>query len=340
MILESIGRDTFARETGLILDEGGVSDRGLADLLRMPLCRWGLCPRSAVLRHANDQLAAAGLQEQASQRLPEVLESLVRFGECEDLRIGRERYVAPGLSRWIRTGEESAALLSVAPAPKGIVERTPDRTGRDIIRRIRIRTDDDLTALRMAEVRETSIGDWLSPHGYQQHATRRTGRPIRGSEFSLSQFWDLLIAAVVEHGLPLGEDADVRTVAGEPGGFFGRYNAEAPEGRWAEVAPDGFWCGFRRGYGQGHWHPIILCIDGSRKRAMDLHDHDEWRWALLSRGDSVGSEERVNRSDSLLRVTFPAPNQLATAMDILGPRRSSWSWDISPEAPDPWAAIR
>ena len=340
MILESIGRDKFARETGLTSDQGGVSDRGLADLLRMPLCRWGLSSRSAVLRHAKDQLEAVGLQGQASQELPNILDQLVRFGECENLRIGQERYVAPAPSRWIRTGEKSAALLSVASVPKGIVERGPDSAGRDIVRRIQVQTDGDLTALRMADVRETSIDEWLNPLGYQQHATRRAGHPIRSNELSLSQFWDLLVAGVVEDGLPMGADADVRTVTGEPGGFFGRYNAEAPEGRWAEVAPNGYWCGYRRGYGQGHWHPIILWIDGSQRRVMDLHDHDEWRWALLARGCSVGSEEQVNWSDSLLRVTFPAPNQLAAAMDILGPRRNAWSWEVSLGAPDPWAAIR
>lgn len=337
MILESIGRDAFARETGLVSDNGEVSERGLADLLRSPLSRWGLSPRSNLLRHARVQLDAAGLRDRASHLLPIVLERLIRLRECEDLAIGHERYIAPAPPRWIRTGETSAALLGVGPAPKGIVERSPDREGRDIVRRINIRSDDDLAALRMADVREMSIIEWLTPHGYLQSRIRRSGRLSRSDELSLSRFWELLVAETAEKGLSLGGDADIRAVTGGPGGYFGRYDADNCEGRWSEVAPEGYWCAYRRGYGQRHWQPIILEVDGGQRRCMDLYDHDEWRWALLARSRSVGAEESIERIDRRVRVSFPAPDQLVAAMDILGPRRNAWSWEVSQKAPDPWA---
>ena len=340
MILESLGREAFARESGLVSDDGEVLARGLADLLRSPLSRWGLSPRSNVLRHARDQLDAAGLRGRASHLLPGVLENLLRLGECENVGIGHERYIAPAPPRWIRTGEASASLLGVGPAPKGIVERSPDPLGRDIVRRIEFRSEEDLAVLRMADVGEISIYEWLKPLGHLQHGSRRAGRLIRSDELSLSGFWELLVSEAAEKGLPLGDDAEVRAAVGGPGGYFGRYDAESCEGRWSEVTSDGFWCAYRRGYGQTHWHPIILEVDGSQRRAMDLFDHDEWRWSLLARGLSAGAEEIIERGDGRVRVGFPAPDQLLTAMDILGRRRDPWSWEVSQAAPDPWAELR
>ena len=340
MILESIQRDAFALEAGLVSNDGEIEERGLADLLRAPLSRWGLSPRSAVLRHARDQLDVAGLRAKASQLLPKVLGRLLHLGECADVWIRHERYIAPALPRWIRTGEGSAALLSVAPAPEGIGEQRSDGSGNDIVRRIQVQTDTDRAALRMAGVRQASLDEWLTPLGFLDHGRRRADRLIRSDELSLSQFWDVLVSAVGQHGLTLGDDAEVRAVVREPGGYFGKYNSDTCEGRWSDVTPDGVWCAYRRGYGPRHWQPIILVVDRGRRRAMDLHDGDEWRWALIARGLNAGVDERVESRDGMIRASFPAPDQLVTAMDILGPRRGAWSWEVSHAAPDPWAALR
>ena len=241
--------------------------------------------------------------------------------------------------RWIRTGEESAALLSVAPTPEGIVELCPEASGTDIVRRIHVRSEEDLAALRMIGVRETSFEEWLQPHGYLSHAMRRRGHPIRSDEISLSRFWELLVAEVARHDLLLGGETKIRVAGGEPGGYFGRHNAPDCEGRWSNVAPDGVWCAYRRGYGTAHWQPMIVAVDGGHRRTLDLYDGDEWCWALLARGRSSGKDERVERTDGQVRVSFPAPYQLVAAMDILGPRRGAWSWEVSPAAPDPWVAL-
>ena len=230
MILESIKRDAFAREAGLVTDDGEVSERGLAELLRAPLARWGLSPRAAVLRHARGQLGAAGLLKRATDLVGKVLGRMVRLGECAEVGIGHERYLAPAAPRWIRTGEESAALLSVAPTPEGIVEFCPENGGTDIVRRVQVRSEEDSGALRMAGVREISFEEWLQPYGYLPHAMRRIGRPVRSDEFSLSRFWELLMTEAAGHGLPLGGDGEVRVAAGEPGGYFGRHNAPDCEG--------------------------------------------------------------------------------------------------------------
>lgn len=339
MKLESISRDEFQRKLGLVSDDGSLSERGLADLIRRPLSRWGLSPRSAVLRYARNQLKAAGILGEASQLPVRVLQRLVCLGECAEVYIGYEPYIAPARPRWIRTGRESAALLDVSPRPEGVSEQILDSSGRDIVRRVWVRSDEDLTSLRAAGIRQSSIDEWLHPYEYLTYATQRKGHPVRSDELSVAKYWELLASEVVDRGLPLSVEADVRAVTGAPGGYFGRRNATSCEGRWSDTIPEGIWCAYRRGYGEQHWHPIVVAVDGEQRRALDLYNHNEWRWALLGRGRSSGASERIERRNGHTQLSFPGPNQLVAAMDILGPRSNVWSWAVSEAAPDPWRAL-
>lgn len=339
MILESITRSSYAREIGLISDEGEISLRGMADLLRTPLSRWGLSSKARLLSYARSQLEAAGLRDQASGQIVTVLRHMVLLRDCVEVRIEGEPYIAPAQPQWIRTGDESATLLGVEPVPDGIGERVTAGWRRDIVRRIVVRNDQDLAALRIAGVRDTSLEEWLQPFGYLQHAMRRESRLIRSDELSLAQFWKLLVSALQEEGLLLGNDAEVRLVCADPGDYFGKHYSEACEGRWTEVATDGVWCAYRRGYNQAHWHPIIVAIDGGHLRALDLYDRDEWCWALLARGKSTGAEERVECRDGVVQLSFPAPDQFVAVMDLLGQRRSGWSWRVNDGALDPWTIL-
>ena len=334
-------REEFTRELGIVGDEGVLSERGLAELLRPPLARWGLSPRTALLRHARDQLDAAGVRVQASPLVAQILDRLVCLGECDEVWIAHERYLAPTLPRWIPTGTAAGALLGVGPIPKDVVE-LPSGGEHDLVRRIRIRDDDDLYALHMAGVRQTSIEEWLRPHGYLRHAARRKERVVRSDKLTLSQFWDLLVQSLAESGRPVGNEAEVRAVTGVPGAFFGRYRAPRCEGRWSEEVPDGVWCAYRRGYGDEHWHPIVVTVDGGERRTLDLFDADEWRWALVARGHSIGVSEQIDRLEQRVQLHFPAPRQFVAAMDLLGPRIKprSWSWKTDPSAPDPWITLR
>ena len=338
MSMEVITRDSFARKLGILGENGEISRRGLAGLLRAPLARWGLSARAAILRHAREQLEAAGLRDRASSLLNDILGDLVRLGECAEVRVGHERYIAPTLPRWMPTGEGAGVVLGAVAVPKAIHE-LPSTGDLDLVRRIRVQDDDDLAALDMAGVRETSLEEWLQPFGYLRHAARRKGGILRSDEVSLSKFWEVVEATLADEGLPLGGEAEVRAVTGVPGTFFGQFRAERCEGRWSDSAPDGVWCACRRGYGDAHWHPIILSVNGGERRALDLFDMDEWRWALLGRARRIGIDERVERLDGEFRLTFPPPDQFDAAMDLLGPRRAAWSWAVAPGAPDPWTVL-
>ena len=285
------------------------------------------------------QLEAAGVRDRASPLVGEVLDDLVRLGDCVEVYVGHERYIAPAMLRWMAIGQGTGALLGAAPVPAD-VEELPTTNSRDLVRRIRVQNDDDLAALHMAGFAETSLDEWLQPLEYLRHAARRRRRILRSNEVSLSQLWELLEATLADEGLPLGDEAEVRAVTGEPGSYFGRLNAERCEGRWSNSIPDGVWCACRRGYGEAHWHPIIVSVNGGERRALDLFDMDEWRWALLGRARWSRSDERVEWIDGEVRLGFPAPDQFAAAMDLLGPRCAPWSWVVGPGALDPWRALK
>lgn len=340
MILKRLAHGSYVRQIGLVGEDGQVIERGLADLLRSSLARWGLSPKAAVLRHARMHLDAAELPTgSASTLVTRVLGRMARLGECTEVSVGGQKYIAPTLPRWIRTGKGIGTLISLAPAPEGILEHVQRDCSEDIVRRVVVRTDEDREVLRMAGVSEISIQQWLTPLRYLACAARRKASPIRSDAFGLSDFWELLVSDVENMAQPLSDEAEIRVVVGKPGTYFGSYRGDKCEGRWRDDAGDGIWCAYRRGYGLSHWHPIILLVDGPVRRAMDVFDVDEWRWALLARGHHQGLPERVKTMEGRVEVTFPAPAQFMTAMEILGPRVDTWSWEFAPDAPDPWKEL-
>ncbi len=336
MTFEVITRYQLAEDLGFIGGDGEVSERAVAMLLRAPLERWGLSQERAVLGYVREQLAAAGVDGGAIVK--KVLERLQDLRECESVSIRDERYVAPGEPRWVATGEGKGVFLSVA-APPRYIRRADPGSAFDLAQRIHIESDTDLVELQLAGVREISIGEWLTPLHYLRHAARRHRRPVRTDEVDLRGFWDILTAALAEEGLPLSPDAEVRVVTGTPGGYFGRYNTPEAEGRWSAGAPDGVWCAYRRGYSENHWYPVIIEIDGHERRALDLFNHDEWRWALVARGRALGEVELLVVTEGVMRLTFWAPAQIGTLLDLIGVRCGRWTWDWPDGVVDPWTFI-
>ena len=336
MTLETITPNQLADELHLY-DNGELSERAVADLLRAPLARWGLSPRSAVLRHTSEQLKAAGLSEPTTA-VSRVLDRLLALGECDEVFVGHERYLAPAEPRWMSVGEESAVFLSTSALPEGVSLRG-SANARDITQRINVISEDDLAHLHLARVRRVSLEEWMRPLHYVRHAARRLRRPVRSDAIALGDFWDVLETSLAEEGLPLSADAEVRAVTGAPGDFFGRHDTPEVEGRWTDEPPDGVWCSFRRGYGEVHWHPTVIAVDGDVRRALDLFDLDEWRWAILARGRKLHSDEQVVGSEGQLRLAFPAPMQMVSAMDLIGIRTGPWTWGWPEGAPDLWGLL-
>ncbi len=335
MNLRTLSRPQLGAHIGYLDGEGKPSYRAIADLLRAPLNRWGLSPKRTVLQYVRTELRAFEVEDLS--RIPRVLQRLVDIGECDDLFVGHEPCLAPAASRQIPVGDGVSAYLGVPEPPDGL--SCVDGDHHDIVRRFRVDTDEDAVTLELAGVEEISLADWLVPLGYISHASRRLRRPARSDEVSLSGFWRLLENVLTEEGLALGTDAEIRMLRGCPGEFFGRHNSMQPEGRWTTDPADGLWCAYRSGYGDSHWHPCIVGISGSVRKVLDLYDEDEWRWAVLARGRCAGPKEVVRADAPTVQLTFPAPNQLRAAMDIVGRPTGAWAWNTSSGGPDPWRLL-
>lgn len=340
MTLEIVSADQIARSFGLIASDGQPSRRGLAHILRSFSFRQGMVPRHRLLRHAREQIAAAGLGEAFPPGIAgDILDELVAQGDYQRAAIGHQAYAVPSVPRWMPIGDGRAALVGITDIPAGLRLWTRDDRD-DLVRRCEIEGEDAHAALRLGGFTSVSWDDWLNPLGYVAHMMRRVDEPIRSDLQTLSSFWSLLNDHLAREGELLSADAQIRYLTGRRGSFFGRRDTPACEGRWSEMADDGVWCAYRKGFGEAHWHPVIIAVDGADRRCMDLFDHDEWKWAVLAKAEALGQREIVIRSGNQLSVSFPPPQQLLAAMDLLGRRTKPWEWEIATDAPDIWTLVR
>ncbi len=334
-MIETLTRSQLSVELGYTDLEGNPSDHAIAQFMRDAIGRWGMCPKRALLKHARDQLRAGDV---TTDTVPRVFERLVSLGECAEIAVGHEAYVAPAEPRWVACGGGLAVLLGPV-VPPAETPRLPVLDPMDVAVRVQVESEEQAAALEAHGARQVSLAEWLHPFEFLRCAARRTGNAVRVDTVTLATFWEHLVESVNGEGLQIGPDAEVRAVVEQPGGYFGRHTAATIEGRWRDDIPDGVWCAYRRGHGDGHWLPTLVSMDGNDRRAFDLFDDDEWRWALLARSWAIGPEEVVRRSGEEVHVTWPLPAQLRAALDIVGVPCGKWRWRVAADAPDLWSFI-
>lgn len=210
MRLRTQSRAQLSTQFGYLDAEGRPSERAIANILRAPLSRWGLSPKRDVLKHARAEFRAGGVEDVSG--IPRVLRRLVDIGECEEVYVGHELYLAPTRPRWIPVGEGVSAFLGASEPPDGL--SLVDSDYHDIVRRLRVGTDEEVAILELAGVQEVSLSEWLVPPGYLRHASRRMRQPARSDAVTLGRFWDLLEEALTEEGLTVSADAEVRFLGG------------------------------------------------------------------------------------------------------------------------------
>ena len=336
MTVETLTRAEFARQLGYVDLDGNPSARAIAQLLRDAMGRWGLSPRRALFRFARDQLRAGHVPV---DRVPEVLDRLVSLGECAEVAIGHELFIAPAEPRWIAIGDGRAVLLGPIAVPAGL-SRVMGLPPEDMVVRVTLDSEEMAGELYAGRGRQVSLEEWLHPCDYLRYVARREGGAVRGDQWDLARFWERLVSAIDEEGLLLGPDAEFRAVVGSAGGFFGRHAAPCVEGRWVEQPPSGVWCAYRKGHGDDRWLPTLVSVDGDERRALDLFDDDEWRWALLARSKAVSAAEVAQCGNGEVCMTWPLPTQLRAAMNIIAVPAGSWRWRIAEDAPDLWSLLR
>ena len=156
-------------------------------------------------------------------------------------------------------------------------------------------------------------------------------------EPTLVDFWETLVSSILDDGLKLSENAAVRVVAGNPGTYFGSGSGAKLEGRWTDVPADGVWCGVRAGYSENHWQPVLVKVDGDSRFVLDLHDWNEWKWALLARGLAVGKPEVCERTNVAVTFSYPLPDEVTRLMHLIADSRKGWTWNVPQELPELWA---
>lgn len=328
----------LGRRLGYIGAAGQISERAVADLLRAALARWGLSPKSKLLHYAREELRIAGLDEEV-ERVAKIADALGELGDCAELEVEGEAQLSPTPPRWLRVGENQAALLGSAQPPEGA--EPPLISSSDLVRRVAL-TDKTEAALEAAGLRGAEFSAWAAPPGYHRHLRRRLGgEAVLIDGGSLPRLWKQLEELCEAEGGPVADDeSKLRCVAGAPGEYFpGR---ASKGGRWRDPAHvgDGTYCAIRAGYNEQHVHPCLLLKQGGQLRLADLWDFDEWRWALLARGQALSAPEQVSieRGDGVTcaRLSFPPPAQLRAAMQLLGPPCGPRKWQLAPGHPRPW----
>lgn len=329
MSLEVVSRDGYLRKIGYSSEDGNVSDRSIANLLRVPISRWGLCRRRDVLGYVRKQLGAAGVLDSSDGRLKHIMDRISELGDCEVALLDGTRHLVPTDPVMIHTGSQRFAFLGSLCLPQGV----PDvgSNDRDIVRRFEISDEDCIAFLESVNVKEMSVAERFSYPGYLLHASRRMDETVASNEMTLDKFWTFLCSRLRNEGLKVDDEASIRILSGARGGFFGRHDNPALQGRWTAADRVGVWCGYRTGHSDRHWNPCIVKVTSDGAYALDLFDEDEWKWAVLSKGRNCGEDEIINIKESTISVTFPAPSQLRSVFDILGFETKPWSWTVGSE---------
>jgi hypothetical protein len=327
--------------------DGAPRWSGVTSLLRQALARWGLSRPATVVRHVRHTLDACGFGGH-DERIRDALDLLCVLGDAElvwadgppvrpiedeaereaDAEVGAApavmvtgRLVAPTLARAVRLGQRTLVLGSrevdgVCYQRWGSSD-APCSAARWL----------DITAMDALEASGFELvapERWFGPSSVLDHLERR-----EAEERSLKGLWPALQRSLDVAGGPVADASDVRLLGGEPGAFWGR--AASGNGRWRTVnhAPSGDVLGVLLGRFGKREQPIIARVErGAVQRVLELYDHEELRWAALSRGVSTGAPERLRVRDGALHFTCPVPTEARRPRAICAV--DAWAWTPPP----------
>lgn len=312
-MLEALSPSQLRLKFGFDADGDQPCTASIANVARACLSAWRTPPRQRVTTYLIRQLATMGFDEDiARDAVRHVLDRLIAIGDFVAVRLDGKASIILAMPSTVEMAPGQFALLgdhgNDLASTATLTRQRADAGGRSVL----------------------AFSDWLGVPDYLKHNRRRGGAD---TEAALGDYWALLASAVRHEGLPITAEA-VRAVdaLGMTHSYFGRHADQMPSGRWSTGATDGIYCGARPGRNDRHWHPIILHVAGEQRLALDLYDWDEWNWALLARGISLGQPERYRWDGSTLAFEHPIPGQYMRALTLLGADgEKAWTWTLSPE---------
>ena len=337
-IIKEITRRELRRNLGLEIGADKLpTHRSIAQSICRAVDRWQLVPKLRVITHVRNQLAAVGLtSDDGIARVTEVFERLALLGVVEPVDVGGRAYSARSEPRWIRLSDDLGVLTGTTnflDLPFAIENPAADPMANFVVK-FNPNNLDTLAYLESQGVREWTLGDWRGEFGFVEYLLQRNDKCCTPG---LVEFWETLVGAIEDDGLQLSVDAQVRTVEGCSGAYFGRGDREKPDGRWTAMSSDGVWCGVRAGYSDSHWQPVLVKVDGERRLALDLHDWNEWKWTLLARGHALGNPEHSERTGTKVSFSYPLPDDITRLLLLVADSRKSWTWSVPQDLPELWA---
>lgn len=347
-MIEAISQDQLQARLGLTPDQDGLPCwAGVTALLRQAVGRWGLSPPDTLNRHVRHTLNACGYEDVAD-RVQESLRLLCAIGDAElvwadavpvelhaegdveepetdvTLEVGTlsvsvsGRLVAPTLPRAVQLGQRYLVLGSYEVEGVEYECLLPQEQPSSAARWL---DSASLDVLESGGFEVISPARWLGSSSILDHLERRE---VKGQ--GVKDLWPALQRALDQGGGPIADPGNVKLLGGAPGGFWGR--PAAGDGRWRSVdrAPDGDVLGVMLGRHGKREQPIIARIEqGKVRRALELYDHEELRWAVLSRGVCTNAPERVLVRDGALRFTCPLPAEAQRLRALCSVETWAWS---------------
>jgi len=332
MTLRILETSEYLAALGLAIDEFGLPTRAsLAELSRLALWRWGLCPRSSLTKFLLERARAARLDmAEIRTRIDQVINGLIELGDIAKVQTTAGTRLARTKPCWVRLSDEAGAVTGTLPSSalgEGFSGDSPD----DLVRRFDPGTVTTSVALREHGVAERSLEGWLGTPGFVRSLAHRD----TAADGPVAAIWDALVREVQHRNLQISNLSGVRALTSPPGGFFGQPDG-VPEklGRWGPPTEEGVWLARRQGHGQHQQSLVIQVSSKEQVVSLDLYDEEDFRWALIARGCALGERELITAAKDahgiVLRATFPLPGHATRALRLLGhrPNEKGWSWRI------------
>lgn len=310
-------------------DTSTPSPWGIARLIRREVRRRGLATRRELRKAIEPFLIAAGFNTDANAVIRDVADRMVGIGELADLRVENQRGYAALPSRWIELHENDAVLLgTTATETHRFFSCHPHQFLR------RFRPQDRIVAdLDRIGVYKQSFNDWLGEPGWKKLVD--TTQRIE----SLSDLLGWHIAKLEEEGILFSlSDTPILAIKNQPGVFFGQ-PWDNKNSRWIAPSklPDGIYLGAQHGYAERQWHPLLLSISAGVGKSRALHCnndnsavHELRNWLLIALGSHRSCSERVevDLNNCEIQLTFPAPAQLRSCLNLAGEESKTWRYSV------------
>jgi hypothetical protein len=324
--LLTLTNEGFATTLGLSEADGRrPSVWGVARLIRREVLRRSVVTRRELRLTVEPYLSAAICDADAAATIQGVAEQMVEVGELLEVRVENQRGYAFTPPRWVRISDDEAVLLGATQCE--VCEFTPT-VPNQFLRRF-CPSDRISAALERIGVVQVAFDAWLEEPVWGAMADSDQGIE------SLNQLLEWYINRLDTDGSPLRiESSMIMGVEHRPGEFFGS-ERKRERSRWVSCnqLKDGIYVGAQPGQNENHWVPLLIRVQGTTGRTIELHCRNEGAanadlrsWLLIAIGVKNERKEviSIDSQANLVQGTFPLPSAVRRVLCLLGEPTGKW----------------